>query len=439
MSTHLKYFKHGFVSILFSSSVAAMDLIEVYTLAEANDPVYRQAVYSTLAARESKPQAKALLLPHANFSANTTNNDQIISSAGFGTSGDIDFNSHGYTLNVAQPLFRWDRYLSLKQSDSIILRAEAEKISTQQELIIRVAESYFEILAALDNIKFAEAETKSLGRQLEQTNQRFEVGLTAITDVHEAQAGFDRATADEIHAKNLLDNARENLHEITGQYVTELDNLEDSMPLISPEPNDINQWSTIAESRNMNIIAIKHTLENSRLEIKKQKAGHLPTLDLVARHGYNVSGGRFGDTKIKTSNVGLVFNVPLYQGGQVNSRIKQAGYRYNQSMQKLEQVLRATQRETRQAYLGVMSGISRVSALKQAIVSSETALNATATGFKIGTRTAVDMVASERTTLNAKRNYSRAKYDYLLNSLRLKRAAGTLSQDDLKQISAWLN
>lgn len=439
MSTRFKYFKHGFVSMFLSSSVVPMDLIEVYTLAETNDPIYRQSVYSTLATRESKPQAKALLLPSANLSANTTENDQTISSAGFGASGDTNFNSHEYTLNVTQPLFRWDRYLSLKQSDSLILQAEAEQLSTQQELIIRVAESYFEILAALDNIEFAKAETKSLSRQLAQANQRFAVGLTAITDVHEAQAGFDRATADEILAKNLLDNARENLREITGEYIVELDNLGDSMPLVSPEPNDINQWSTTTESQNMNIIAIKHKLENSRQEIKKQKAGHLPTLDLVASHGYNVSSGRFGDTKIRASGVGLELNVPLYQGGQVNSKTRQARHRYNQSIQELEQTLRAAQRETRQAYLGVISGISRVGALKQAVVSSETALQATETGFEIGTRTAVDVVASERTTLNAKRNHSRARYDYLLDSLRLKQAAGTLSPDDLKQISVWLN
>jgi outer membrane protein len=439
MSTRCKYFKHGFVLMILNSNVMAMDLVEVYTLAETNDPIYRQAVYSTLAIQESKPQARALLLPSANLSADTIGNDQTIRSAGFGDDGDTNFNSHGYTMTLSQPLFRWDRYLSLKQSDNVILQAEAEQLSTQQELVIRVAVSYFTILGALDNIEFTEAETKSLSRQLEQANQRFEVGLTAITDVHEAQAGFDRAVADDILADNLLDNARENLREITGEYILELDSLGDSMPLVSPEPNDINQWSTTAESQNMNVIAIKHKLESSRQEIKIQKAGHLPTLDIVASHGYNVSGGRFGATKIRASGIGLELNVPLYQGGLVNSKTKHARHRYNQTFQELEQALRAAQRETRQSYLGVMSGISLVGALKQALVSSEAALNATETGFEVGTRTAVDVVASERSTLNSKRNQARARYDYLLDSLRLKKAAGTLSLDDLKKISAWLN
>ncbi len=416
-----------------------MDLTEVYTLAETNDPIYRQVVFSYLATQESKPQARALLLPSANLSANTTENDQTISSAGFGASGDANFNSHGYNFDVTQPIFRWDRYLSLKQTDSLIQQAEAEKLSAQQDLIIRVSVAYFTVLAAMDNIEFTKAETKSLSRQLEQANQRFEVGLTAITDVHEAQAGFDRATADDILAGNLLDNARENLREITGEYITELASLGISMPLVSPEPNDIDQWSKTAESQNMNIIAAKHNMENSRQEINIQNAGHLPTLDLVADHGYNVSGGRFGDTKIRSTGIGLELKVPIYQGGLISSKSKEARYLYDQSRQRLEQAFRAAQKETRQAYLGVISGISRVAALKQALVSSETALKATETGFEVGTRTAVDVVASERTTLDAKRQHARARYDYLLDSLRLKQAAGTLSPDDLKQISAWLN
>lgn len=439
MRINYKIFKYGFVLIFLCSEVAAMDLIEVYTLAEANDPIYRQTIHSTLATNESKPQARASLLPSANITANTFKNDQFISSSGFLASGDREFNSHGYNLSLTQPLFRWDRYLSLKKADSLIQQAEAEQISTQQELIIRVAESYFEILAAMDNIEFAKAETKSLSRQLEQANQRFEVGLTAITDVHEARAGFDRATADEILAKNLLDNAEERLREITGEYIVNLESLGDSMPLVNPEPNDISEWSKTAESQNMDIIAAKHRLDNLRQEIKIQNAGHLPTLDLVANHGYDVSGGRFGDNKIRSTDVGLQLNVPIFQGGLVSSKSKEAMHRYNQSYQQLEQAFRAAQRETRQAYLGVISGISRVNALKQAVVSSETALKATETGFEVGTRTAVDVVAAERTTLNAKRNHSRARYDYLLDSLRLKQAAGTLSPDDLKQISAWLN
>ncbi len=437
LSKRCKYFIYNPVFLLLSCNVVAMDLTGVYALAETNDPIYRQTVYSTLATRESRPQARALLLPNANFSANTFGNDQRIE--GIGPTRTETFNTHGYIVSVTQPVFRWDRYLSLKQTDSIIQQAEAEQISAQQELIIRVAEAYFNILAAIDNIEFTKAETKSLGRQLEQANQRFEVGLTAITDVHEAQAGFDRATADDILAENLLDNAKENMRAITGEYITEFSSLGNAMPLVTPEPNDIDQWSKTAESQNMVIVAAKHKVDSSRQSIKIQKSGHLPTLDLVASHGDNTTGGRFGDSTINSSDIGLELNVPLYQGGLISSNTKEARYLYDQSRQELEQAFRAAQRDTRQAYLGVISGISRVKALKQALVSTETALKATETGFEVGTRTAVDLVASERATLDAKRNHARARYNYLLDSLRLKRAAGTLNADDLKQISMWLN
>ena len=437
LSKGYKFFKYSPVFLLLSCNVVAMDLIGVYALAETNDPIYRQTVYSTLATRESKPQARALLLPSANFSANTFENDQKIE--GIGPTRDETFNTHGYNFSVTQPLFRWDRYLSLKQTDSIIQQAEAEQISTQQELIIRVAEAYFNILAAIDNIEFTRAETKSLGRQLEQATQRFEVGLTAITDVAEAQAGFDRATADDILAENLLDNAKENMRAITGEYITEFSILGEAMPLVAPEPNDIYQWSKTAESQNMIIVAAKHKVESSRQTINIQKSGHLPTLDLVANRGNFTTGGRFGDSTIRSIDVGLELNVPLYQGGLISSNTKEARYLYDQSRQELEQAFRAAQRETRKAYLGIISGISRVYALKQALVSTETALKATETGFEVGTRTAVDLVASERATLDAKRNHARARYDYLLDSLRLKQAAGTLNPDDLKIISMWLN
>ncbi len=436
----MSYLKYSALLVIFSCRVAAMDLIDVYALAQASDPLYKQSIFSTLAIRESKPQAKALLLPSVNINANAMRNDQTISNnASFGRSGNVNFDSYNYAIDITQSIFRWDRYLALKQADSLILQAEAEQESMKQDLIIRVIESYFEILAALDNLEFAKAETKSLKSQLEQARQRFAVGLIAITDVQEAQAGFDRATADEILNKNLLDNARENLREIIGQYITKLDSLGDFMPLINPEPDDIDQWSKTAASNNLNIIAIKYKLENSLREVKKQSAGHLPTLDLVVKYGKNLSGGLFGTTETESSAIGLELNAPIYQGKFVSSKSKEARHRYNQSLQELEQALRAAQKETRQAYLGVISGISRVTALKQAIVSSEAALKATETGFQVGTRTAVDVVASERNNLNAKRNYSRARYDYLLNSMRLKRAAGILTPDDLKQISAWLN
>ena len=328
--------------------------------------------------------------------------------------------------------------IALDQAGSEIRQAEAVLIEAQQALIIRIAQRYFDILANIDSLEFAQAEVKSLSRQLEQANQRFEVGLSAITDVHEAQAGYDLAVAQEIQALNAIDNAQEAMRELTGEYITEFDLLGDAMSLVSPEPQAIESWTQLSLDQNLGVLASRHAAETARNEVKRQSAGHLPTLDLVAAETYDSSGGRFGSTKLHATSIGLELNIPIYSGGIVSSQTREAHENYNIAMYSLERARRSAQRSTREAYLGVISGISRVKALKQAVVSSETALEATEAGFEVGTRTAVDVVASQRTTSEARRNYSQAKYDYLIDTLSLKQAAGTLSTEDLELINAWL-
>ena len=423
-----------------SANSLGADLLHVYKLAEKNDQEYLQALASHRAVLESRPQALSLLLPAINLSADTTRNDQDLSSSGaaIGSSGEVNFNSRGYRLSITQPLFRRDRFIALDQADSEIKQAEAELIEAQQELVIRIAERYFDILANIDNLEFAQAEVKSLSRQLEQANQRFEVGLSAITDVHEAQAGYDLAVAQEIQARNAIDNSQEAMRELTGDYITEFNQLGESMPLVSPEPLAIENWTQLSLDQNLGVIASRHAAETARNEVKRQSAGHLPTLDLVAAETYDSSGGRFGSTKQHASSIGLELNIPIYSGGLVSSQTREAHENYNIAMYSLERARRSAQRSTREAYLGVISGISRVQALKQAVISSETALEATEAGFEVGTRTAVDVVASQRATSEARRNYSQAKYDYLIDTLSLKQAAGTLSTEDLELINAWL-
>jgi outer membrane protein len=426
-------------SLLLSANCLAADLLSVYKLAEKNDPTYLQEVASHRATLEARPQAMSQLLPSVDISANTTRYDQDISSASaFGSAGEVNFNSRGYSLNISQPIFRRDRFIALDQADSEINQAEAELIEAQQDLMVRIAERYFDVLSAMDNLEFAQAEVKSLSRQLDQANQRFEVGLSAITDVQEAQAGYDLAVAREILALNAIDNAQEAMRELTGDYVTDFSALGDNMSLVRPEPEVIESWTALSLEQNLGMVAAKHAAETARNEIKRQSAGHYPTLDLVGSHGYDSNGGRFGSTKTHTSAIGLELNIPIYSGGLVSSQTREAHENYNVAMHSLEQARRSAQRLTREAYLGVISGISQVTALKQAVVSSETALEATEAGFEVGTRTAVDVVASQRATSEARRNYSQAKYDYILNTLRLKQAAGSLSPDDLKLVNTWL-
>ena len=428
------------ITILFATNSFSADLVRIYALAEKNDPVYQQEISTHRAILESKPQAWSQLLPSLDISANTRRNAQDITTSGssIGADGEIDFNSHGYSLNLSQPLFRRDRFIALSQADSQIKESEAKLAKSQQNLIVSVSESNFNVLRGLDNLVFAEIETKSLNRQLEQANQRFEVGLSAITDVQEAQAGYDLAVAQEIVAINAIDNAKEEIRELTGEYIDDFDGLSENIALIRPDPEEIDSWTELSIKQNLDVSAANFALEIARKEIKKQSAAHLPTVDIVASHGYDSTGGRFGSTRTDRSSIGLELNVPLYTGGLVSSKTREAHERYNLPMHYLEKARRSAQRNTREAYLGVISGISQVNALKQAVVSSETALLATEAGFEVGTRTAVDVVASQRATSKARRDYSNAKYNYILNTLKLKQAAGTLSPNDLNIINAWL-
>ena len=437
------YLKKIFIlisTILVSINSLSADLASIYFLAEKNDPTYQQEISKHRAAIESRPQALAKLLPSLNLSGNTKRNAQDITTSGssVGADGEIDFNSHGYSLSITQPLFRRDDFIALAQADSQIKESEAKLAKAQQNLIIKVSKSYFNVLKSLDNLEFAKTEVTSLKRQLDQANQKFEVGLSAITDVQEAKAGYDLAVAQEIQAINKIDNAKEEVRELTGEYIDQFSVLGKDILLVKPNPEVIDSWTELAIKQNLDIAAANFALESARKEIKKQSAGHLPTVDIVASHGYDSTGGRFGSTRTDRSAIGLELNIPIYSGGLVNSKTREAHEKYNQSMHYLEKARRSAQRETREAYLGVISGISQVAALKQAVISSETALLATESGFEVGTRTAVDVVASQRATSKALRDYSNAKYDYILNTLKLKRSAGTLSPDDLNLINAWL-
>ena len=413
------------------------DLLEVYRMALASDPQFLQVAANKRAVLEERPQALSSLLPKINLSAdiNGTSSDRNnLPGALSGSNSD----NKGYTLNLSQPVYHHDRYIRLQQADNSIKQADAELTAAQIDLALRASASYFDVLAALDSLSFAEAEKRSLSQQLEQAKQRFDVGLTAVTDVQEAQAGYDRAVADEISAINAIDIAREALREITGEYLLDLEGLTDAMPMLAPEPADIDSWSNTAISSNLNVVATIYAVDIARDEIKVQQSGHYPTVDLTARHSYNDSGINVNDENTSNS-IGLQLNVPLYSGGVVSSRTRASHERLSQQLEGLEQIRRQAHRQSRESYLGVMSGISRIKALQQAVISSEVALEATRAGFEVGTRTAVDVVQSERATFQARRDLSRARYDYIINSLSLKKAAGILTVDDIERVNEWLN
>jgi len=420
---------------------AATDLLEVLTQARQSDARYLQAQAEYDAVVERRPQARAALLPSIRLDASGFTNRQEIDAGGgmpFGGLQELDFESYSYGLSLRQALFRLDRFVQLEQADQDILRALAALREIEQELLVRVSAAYTGILVATEDLGFARAEKRSLERQLRQAEQRLELGLGTITDVEEARAGFDRATAQEIVAINAIDNAREQLREITGVYARDLAVLGTTMPLQPPQPDDIDVWTERALEQNPGVIAAAQALLTAAAEIRRLRATRLPALDLVGRHSFQSTGGRFGQTDVDAQAVGVELQLPLFQGGLVVSQVREAEQRYRAAGEVLEQARRRVQRSTREAFLGVLSGISQVRALAQTVTSSETALRAVRTGFEVGTRTSVDVVIAERELSVARRDYARARYTYLLDVLRLRQAAGVLSDGDLARVNGWL-
>ncbi len=422
------------------AGAAGMDLLGVLEQAETTDPLYREAQANALAAAEGVPQARAALwLPTLSFTGGTTRVKQDITlTDAFGAGGRTAFTTRQFQITMNQPVYHYDRYMALGQADKRLQQAQYELDFARQSLIVRVAERYFEVLAAQDNLDFATAEKQSLQGQLEQAQQRFEVGLIAITDVQEAKAGYDRALASEIIAENELDNAREALRETTEVYYDTLSRLGESIKLTPPDPSDIDAWTQTALDQNLEIAAARTAAAIAYDEIRVQRAGHLPTVDITGTHGFNKQGGRFGSSEVTQSDIGITLNVPIYEGGRVESRSREALHAHTAAIERLEQARRAVFRETRQAYLGVIAQISTVKALRQAVISSKTAVDSTRAGFEVGTRTAVDVVDAERGLFQARRDYSRARYNYILDILRLKQAAGTLVAEDLAVANSWL-
>ncbi len=442
--TRLRWFSLVFC-LAGSPAILAEDLRQVYQRSEEQDPQFRGVQATYQAVLESRPQARAqFLLPNLSVSSDFARHDQTIRVGAYsiiGTSAlssSFSFVGREYSVNLTQPVYHYDRYLQFKQTDDRIRQAQLNVDAARQDLIVRVSERYFNVLAAQDNLEFTGAEKNALARQLEQAQQRFNVGLIAITDVQEAKAGYDQSVADEIDAQKQLDDARQALREFAGEISDHLSPLTDKLPLITPEPADVEQWTATALKQNFQLAAAEAATRIALQEIEVQRAGHLPTFDVVGSHSDSISRGLFGDSETQDSAIGMQMNLPIYEGGFVQSRTREAQHRHEAALDQEEQQRRSVVRTCRDAYRGVLSGISRIQALQQAVVSQQTALDATEAGFEVGTRTSVDVVTQERQLFAAKRDYARARYDYILNTLRLKQAAGTLSPVDLDTINQWL-
>ncbi|MGH8559677.1 MAG: TolC family outer membrane protein [Methylococcales bacterium] len=408
----------------------AHDLVYIFKLALENDPTLQQASDVRQAALESEPQAIARLLPF--FSATGATNWNYLNNKkrSFQGLGIQRYWQDSFGVNLKQPVFHWDYWVQLSQAENQIAKAEAEYQNARQNLMKRTIQAYLDILLAKDKLRFAIAEKESLSRQLEQAQQRFEVGLIAITDVLEAQSGFDGARSREILAQNNLNNAVEALREIIGEYDGKLVPLPETVPLMKPEPLDINQWAFSADSQNLAIIAAQNQAELARKTIELQRSGHFPTVDVVGNYNVQDNASTFG-LRGETGSVGVQVNLPIYEGGAVNSRTREAMYNYNAAKDNLLAVRRQVARQVRDAYRGVISTISQVEALRATIKSSMSALEATTAGFEVGTRTMVDVVNEQRNLIQAQNNLAEARNNYILNWVSLKESASNLSEDDI--------
>ncbi|GAB4256954.1 MAG: outer membrane channel protein TolC [Methylomicrobium sp.] len=413
----------------------------IYRQALENDPILKQALARQQAGLESKDQGIARLLP--NLSATGASSREWLhnkKAGGFDFRGpqvNQEFWNHTFSVTFVQPVFHWDHWVQLSQADNRIAQTEADYLAEQQSLMVKITEGYFNVLSAQDTLDFVIAEKNAIARQMEQAQQRFDVGLIAITDVYEAKAAYDLALANEIEAENNLDNQKEALREIIGTFDGELSRLGDGLALIEPEPNDMNAWNEAASNNNFSILSAFNRSEYARKAVDLQNSGHLPQLDIVGSYAVSDNTSTFG-FRGDTQSIGLQLNVPLFEGGAVNSRTRQASQEYEEAKQSLIAAKRAVSRQVNNAYRGVNASISRVEALQAAVKSAESSLEASEAGFEVGTRTMVEILAEQRNLYRAKRDYARSRYDYLINTIKLKQAASSLGESDLAYINSLL-
>ena len=456
--------------LALTGTAAAKDLVGVFQDAVQNDPTIRQANANRLATREARPQAWAIVLPQLNATAGITrdhtsgNQDQIAQISDpnctpsatvvcptipvvVGLPTTIDTTTRTWAINLRQNVFSWTNWMNIKAAAKEVAQAEATYEAAEQDLILRVATAYFVVLAADDTLLANQAALEAIQRQLDQAEKRFEVGLIAITDVQEAKSGRDTAAAAVIAAKRTLATDIYRLEEITGQKYDQLSKPDPQMPLAGPDPMDETRWVDTSLDQNPTLVASRLGADVARDNVRAAFGGHLPTLDIVAGRNYTKAGADYDlegqkfsnvDSKFNDRNIGLQFTLPIFSGGFTQSKVRESEYRWQAAKEAVVASSRATERAARDAYLGVIAGIARVQALRQAQASAETALKATEAGYEVGTRTAVDVLNARRTLVQSQSDYASSRYDYIVSVLQLREAAGNLDRAQLTAINKWL-
>jgi len=432
----------GAALLAAATAVQGADLLDIYRQARESDAGYAAARATWAATQEKLPQGRAGLLPQANLSASTQYNDRDIRFRNPATPDAAgQFNSNSWSVSVSQPLYRKQNQVTYEQSKVQVEQADSQLALAGQDLMLRVAQAYFDVLLAHDNVAFAAAQKTAIAEQLAQAKRNFEVGTATITDTHDAQARYDLTVAQEIAAQNDLEIKRRQLAQIIGRDAPELASLGKNLTFAQPSPADVGQWVEQASAANLQVQINQAGLRIAQQEIEKSRGAHHPTLDAFASYTDSASGsgiqGGFG-TDTTTRVVGLQLAIPIYQGGATSSRVREALANQEKARHDLENARRAAELATRQSFLGVANGVAQVKALQAALVSSQSSLDSTRLGREVGVRTQVDVLNAQQQLFSTRRDLAQATYNYLLSLLRLKGAVGTLAEDDLVKINAWL-
>jgi outer membrane protein len=430
------------VAFLGANSWAhAADLLETFLTAQANDPVFASAKAARQAGLEKLPQGRSLLLPTINLTANSIYNyqDSTLSGATFSN----EFNSNGYGVNLVQPLFRQQNWTIYTEAELQLMQTEAQFMTAVQDLVLRVSQAYFDVLIAQDTVELAAAQKTAISEQLEQAKRNFEVGSATITDTLEAQSRYDLTSAQQIAVQNDLENKRRALQQLINEMPQGLKPLGKDFKLEAPQPADMEKWVEDALLSNPQLANAKAAAELAEKEVARNRGGHYPTVDLVANYSRNKNNGNAPTLglglDITNKSVGVQLNMPIYQGGAVNSRWREAEANYERAKQELENAHRSVATQTRQAYLGVVSSMSQVEALKQALASSESVLEASKLGQEVGVRTNLDVLNAQQQLFATRRDLYQSQYNYLISELRLKAAVGTLGEEDLIKVNQALH
>lgn len=426
------------ISAAFAPLAFGADLMQVYRAAQDNDPVFAAARAQRDAGVEKKAQGLAGLLPTVSANANTTWNENQVKTPTF--QAKPNYNSNGYTVTLSQPLFRWQNWAGYGQGKWAAVQAEANFVQARQDLVLRTAQAYFDLLYAQENLRAVQANKTAITQQLAQAKKNFEVGTATVTDTHEAQARFDLASAQEVVAESDVEVKRRALQAIIGKEPGALAPARANVEIAPPQPAGMDKWVDAAERDAVPVQVQKAALEVADYEVQRQRAGHMPTLDLVANTGKsNTLGVGLQETETRFKNIGLQVNIPLFQGGYVMSKDREAVANRRAAESSLEAAKRQSALSARQAYLGVVNGVAQVRALEAALASSKLALESNKLGYDVGVRINIDVLNAEQQVYTTRRDLAKARYDTLLAQLRLKAAVGALGDEDVQQVNALLD